>query len=131
MVRFLVRVAVSFLAALVAIVAADLLVPAFSVAGWWSYVVVAAVYAVVQSLVEPLMRTLFRRRARMFAGGAGIISAFVALGVTNLISGALRIESVVGWVVAAVLVWVIGAFGLLLLPGLFVRRRRRERLDEF
>ena len=131
MVRLLIRLAVWFLSALVAIIAADLLVPSFSVAGWWSYVVVAAIYAVVQSLLEPLLRPLLRRRVRILAWGAGIISAFVALGITNLISGALRIGSLTGWVVATVLVWLVGLVATLLLPALFVRRRRQERLREF
>ena len=45
MIRFLIRLVIWFLAAFIGIIAADLLLSGFSVSGWTSYVVVAAIYA--------------------------------------------------------------------------------------
>lgn len=127
MIRFLIRVAIYFAAAFIAIIVADAILSGFSVAGLWAYVVVALIYGVVQAILQPLIEQITRRSAPMFAGGVGIISAFVALGITNLISGALKIDSVTTWIAAAVLVWLAGALAAFVLPLIFVKRRVEER----
>ena len=129
MIRFLIRLVIWFLAALVGIIAADLLLSGFSVSGWTSYVVVAAIYAVIQSLIAPLMNQYTERNARMFMGGVGIFSTFVALFITNLISGALTINGIGTWILAAIIVWLFGAIAAFLLPFLLVKKVVNERRD--
>ena len=127
MIRFLLRLVVFFLAALVGIVGADLLLSGFSVSGFISYVWVALVFAVLQALLQPLMGRYARRRAPMLTGGIGILSAAVALLLTNLVSGALTIDGVGSWIAAAVLVWLFGALAAFLLPFLIIRDRVKDR----
>ena len=129
MIRFLIRLVIWFLAALVGIIAADLFLSGFSVSGWTSYVVVAAIYAVIQSLIAPLMNQYTARNARMFMGGVGIFSTFVALFITNLISGALTINGIGTWILAAIIVWLFGAIAAFLLPFLLVKKVVNERRD--
>ncbi len=130
MIRFLIRTAIYFVAAFIAIIVADIVLAGFSVAGWWSYVVVALIYGVVQAVLEPFLHQVMRRSAPMFVGGVGIVSAFVALGVTNLISGALTIDGVTTWLAAAVIVWLAGAVAAFILPLIFVKNRVQERRAE-
>lgn len=130
MIRFLIRTAIYFVAAFIAIIVADIVLSGFSVAGWWSYVVVALIYGVVQAVLEPFLHQVMRRSAPMFVGGVGIVAAFVALGVTNLISGALTIDGVTTWLAAAVIVWLAGAVAAFILPLVFVKNRVQERRAE-
>lgn len=130
MVRFLIRTAIFFAAAFIAIIVADLVLPGFSVSGVTSYVIVALVYGVIQGLMEPFFHQVTKRSAPMFTGGVGIITAFVALGVTNLIAGALTIDSFTSWLAAAVIVWLVGAVAAFLLPFVFVKNRVQERRSE-
>lgn len=130
MIRFLIRTAIYFVAAFIAIIVADIVLAGFSVAGWWSYVVVALIYGVVQAVLEPFLHQVMRRSAPMFVGGVGIVSAFVALGVTNLISGALTIDGITTWLAAAVIVWLAGAVAAFILPLIFVKNRVQERRAE-
>ena len=130
MIRFLIRTAIYFAAAFIAIIVADLVLSGFSVAGLWSYIVVALIYGVIQAILEPFIHQVTKRNAPMFTGGVGIISAFVALGVTNLIAGALTIDSFTTWLAAAVVVWLVGAVAAFLLPFIFIKNRVEERRSE-
>jgi len=127
MIRFLIRLVIWFLAAFIGIIAADVILSGFSVSGWTSYVVVAAIYAVIQSLIAPLMNQYTERNAKMFMGGVGIFSTLIALIVTNLISGALTINGIGTWIAAAIIVWLFGALAAWILPFFIVKRAVQER----
>lgn len=127
MIRFLIRTAIFFAAAFIGIIVADLVLSGFTVANVWSYVTVALIYGVIQAVISPLIGQATERNAGAFTGGVGIISAFVALGVTNLISGALTIDGLGTWLAAAVLVWLAGAIAAFVLPLIFVKNRVEER----
>jgi uncharacterized membrane protein YvlD (DUF360 family) len=127
MIRFLIRLVIWFAAAFVGIVAADILLSGFSVSGWTSYVIVAAIFAVIQSLIAPMMNQYTERNAKMFMGGVGIFSTLIALIITNLISGALSISGLGTWVAAAIIVWLFGAVAAWILPFLLVKKVVNER----
>ena len=127
MIRFLIRLVIWFLAAFIGIIAADVILSGFSVSGWTSYVVVAAIYAIIQSLIAPMMNQYTERNAKMFMGGVGIFSTLIALIVTNLISGALTISGIGTWIAAAIIVWLFGALAAWILPFFIVKRAVQER----
>jgi hypothetical protein len=127
MIRFLIRLVIWFAAAFIGIIAADIILSGFTVSGWTSYVVVAAVYAVIQAVIAPMMNQYTERNAKMFMGGVGIFSTLVALVVTNLISGALSISGIGTWVAAAVIVWLFGALAAWILPFFLVKKVVEER----
>jgi hypothetical protein len=129
MIRFLLRLLIWFLAALIGIIAADIILPGFHVSGVLSYIYVAGIFAIVQSVLTPFLDGYTRRRARMFSGGIGIVSAAIALLVTNLISGALSIDSIGSWLVAALIVWVFGAIAAFLLPFILIKNVAENRRD--
>ena len=129
MIRFLLRMLIWFLAAFIGIMAADLFLPGFHVSGVLSYFDGARIFAAVQSVLTPFLDGFTRRRARMFSGGIGIVSAAIALGVTNLISGALSIDGVGTWLAAALIVWVFGALAAFLLPFVIIKRAVDDRRD--
>lgn len=127
MIRFLIRTAIFFASAFVGIVAADLLLPGFSVTGWISYVWVAIVFALVQALISPMLGGLARRKAAVFSSGIGLVSTLVALVVTSLVTGSLVVDGVGNWVLAALVVWLFGAIAAFLLPFVLVKRAVQER----
>lgn len=127
MIRFLIRTAIFFASAFVGIVAADLILPGFSVTGWTSYLWVAIVFALVQALVSPLLGRLAQRRAAVFTSGIGLVSTLVALVVTAVVTGSLSVDGLGTWVVAALVVWLFGAIAAFVLPFLVVKRAVQER----
>ena len=129
MIRFLIRLVIWFAAAFIGIVAADIFLSGFSVSGWTSYVIVAAIFAIIQSLIAPMMNQYTERNAKMFLGGVGIFSTLIALIITNLISGALTISGLGTWILAALIVWIFGALAAWILPFLLVKKVVNERRD--
>ena len=89
MIRFLIRTVIYFVSALIGIIAADLILSGSTVSGWTSYVVVAIVFALIQAILSPLLGQMAERNASAFMGGIGLISAFVALFITNLLLNSL------------------------------------------
>ena len=130
MIRFLIRTAVYFVSALIGIIAADVILPGFSVSGFTSYVTVAIIFALIQALVSPLLGQMARRNASAFMGGIGLISTFVALFVTNLIvADSLTIDGAGTWIAAAVIVWLFGALAAWILPFFVLKKAVNERRD--
>jgi uncharacterized membrane protein YvlD (DUF360 family) len=125
-IRFLIRTAIFFLAALVGLLVADLLLSGFSL-DVSSYISVAIIFALIQAIVAPLMGKLVQRNAEAFTGGVGLVSAFVALLVTDLLSSGLTIEGASTWLMATLLVWLGGALAAFLLPYVFLKGRIEER----
>lgn len=126
MIRFLINLVVYFVSALVGIIVADLVFPGFSVKVGFSYVVVAAIFAVIQAILSPMVRSLTERRASAFMGGVGLLSTFVALFLTSLISGYFDIDGIGTWFGATVVVWLFAAIAAFILPFLLVKRAVKE-----
>ncbi len=126
MIRFLINLVVYFVSALVGIIVADLIFSGFSVKVGLSYFVVAAIFALIQAILSPLVRSLTERKASAFMGGVGLLSTFVALFLTSLISGNFDIDGIGTWFGATVVVWLFGAIAAFILPFLLVKRVVKE-----
>lgn len=107
MVRNLLNLAIFLATAAIALLITSLLVPGFRVHPG-GFIVAILVFAVVQALVEWLVRSLFHRAAPTIAGIAGLISTFLALWIASLFGG-VSFDGVGGWIIATVIVWVITA----------------------
>ena len=126
MIRFLFNLVVYFVSALVGIIVADLIFPGFSVNVGFSYFVVAAIIALIQANQSPLVRSLTERKAGAFMGGVGLISTFVSLLLTSLISGYFTIDGIGTWFGATVVVWLFGAIAAFILPFFLVKRAVKD-----
>ena len=129
MIRFLIRMAIYFLSAFIGIIAADAILSGFSVSGWTSYVVVAIIFALIQAVLSPLIGQTAERSAPAFMGGIGLVSTFVALAITSLISGSLTVDGFTTWIAATVIIWLFGAIAAFILPLLLVKKVVNERRD--
>lgn len=132
MVMFLIRALIFVVSAAVGLIAADLILPDFTIdwRDWWGFVLVIVIFAVLQSVLAPWLATVARRNAPAFLGGIGIVSTFVALLVVVLIPGAgLSISGIVTWILAPVIVWIVTAVATWLLPALFIKKKVEERRD--
>lgn len=123
--------AVLYLAsAALGLIVADLLLDGFRIQWdrWWGFVVCIVVFAIVQSILAPIASRLADRYAPVLMGGIGIISTLVALVVVVLLPiGGLRIVDASGWLLGALIVWIITALGSVLLPRLFLRKPEDDR----
>jgi hypothetical protein len=117
------------------LIAADLLLDGFQIewSKWWGFVLCILIFALLQSILSPWISKIADRYAPVLLGGIGIFSTLVALIIVVLLPiGGLRIVDVTGWLLGAVIVWLITALGTVLLPLIFLKRRvgdAREKRD--
>lgn len=126
MITFLFRSLMYVVSAGIGLIVADLLLDGFQIQWdrWWGFVVCILIFALLQSILSPWASKLADRYAPVLMGGIGIFSTLIALIVVVLLPiGGLRIVDVTGWLLGAVIVWLITALGSLLLPLIFLKRR--------
>lgn len=123
MVRLLIKLAVFLGSAALGLLAAWLLLgDAFRISAL-GFVTAVVVFAVVQSLISPILEKLTRKYASALTGGVGVVSTFVALLVAAAFPGGLHIIGADTWVLATVIVWLVTAVGAWLLTMLLLKDR--------
>lgn len=125
MVRFLIRVAIFLVSAALGLLVSWWLLPGFDI-NWAGFVVAMLVFAIAQSILSPLISKLAARHAPAILGGVGLVSTFLALLLATVIADGLRIDGLLTWVLATLIVWLVTALGTWLLPLVFLKRRAGE-----
>lgn len=132
MITFLFRALMYVVSAGLGLIAADLLLDGFQIQWdkWWGFVVCIVIFAVLQSVLAPWVSKIADRYAPVLMGGIGIFSTLIALVVVVLLPiGGLRIVDVTGWLLGAVIVWLVTAVGSVLLPLIFLRKKVEKSRD--
>ncbi|KDA04820.1 membrane protein [Microbacterium sp. CH12i] len=130
MITLLFRTVVYLASAAIGLIVADLVLEGFQIQWdkWWGFVICIAIFAILQSILSPWIAKLADRYAPVLMGGIGIFSTLVALIVVVLLPiGGLRITDLAGWILGAVIVWIVTALGTILLPMIFLKREVKER----
>ncbi|MFK4760605.1 hypothetical protein ACI3KS_06690 [Microbacterium sp. ZW T5_45] len=130
MITFLIRSALYLASAGIGLIVADLLLDGFRIQWdrWWGFVICIVIFAVLQSVLAPVASKLADRYAPVLMGGIGIVSTLIALVIVVLLPiGGLRIVDATGWLLGAVIVWLVTAIGSALLPMLFLKRKPEQR----
>lgn len=130
MITLLFRTLIYLVSAGIGLIVADLVLPGFQIQWdkWWGFVICIVIFTILQSILSPWIAKLADRYAPVLMGGIGIFSTLVALIVVVLLPiGGLRIVDITGWLLGAVIVWLISAIGTVLLPLIFLKREVKER----
>ena len=124
MIRFLIRIAIFFGSALLALWVTDLLLEDFTLGYPQGLVVAAVIYALIQAILSPLIVKITAKNASALMGGVGIISTFIALWLTTIFTGdeGLNITGTTGWLLGTLLVWLITAIAGWVLPLIFLKK---------
>jgi hypothetical protein len=128
MVRFLIRAAIFLGTAALGLLIAWWLLPGFDI-DWAGFLVAMVVFAIAQSLLSPLITKLATRHAPEVLGGVGLVSTFLALLLATVIANGLRIDGLLTWVLATLIVWLVTALGTWLLSVALLKRRGGARRD--
>lgn len=119
--RFLIRLLISLLAGALGLIIAALILPRMDLNGS-GFLWALLIYAVTQALLLPFIVAQADRRDSMpLAAASGLISTFVALLITDMLSDGLQIEGLGTWFLATVIVWLVSLIGLVLIPFLLVK----------
>lgn len=95
------------------------------------FIVAVIVFAIAQSILAPFVFNVARQYASALLGGIGLVSTFLALWVSTLFTGGIRVEGL-GWVLAPLVIWLVTAIGGWLIIGVLLKRyfdnREREKI---
>lgn len=130
MFAFLIRAVTFIVSAALGLILADLLLEGFHIdwTDWWGFVLAVLIFALIQSVLAPLVSRITRRHAPALLGGIGILSTFVSIVIVVLIPGAgIGISQPLAWIVAPLIVWLVTAVATWLVPPLFIREDREDR----
>lgn len=70
-----------------------------------AFVVAVLIFTALFAVLEPLIQKQALKNAEALQGGSALITTFVALVITDLVSDGLSISGVATWLLATVIVW--------------------------
>jgi putative membrane protein len=121
MIRLLISAAIHLAANALGLLVADVVLDDMSVDAS-SFIMAVLIFTGVEVLAEPLFRQMAIRNVQALAGSVALISTFVGLVVTNIVSDGLSITGLGTWIAATVIVWLAALLAALLLPVFFVKK---------
>jgi uncharacterized membrane protein YvlD (DUF360 family) len=123
-VRLLVRIGLAVAANAVALLVAAALLEGVRLDAS-GFVVAVVIFSIASFLITPIVTWIVIRRARALIGVVALVSTFVVLLVTDLLSDGFSIEGATDWILAVLIVWVVNLAATLASRPLLRRERDR------
>ena len=121
MLVLLARTCLHLLANAVGLLAAVVILPDFSIDAL-SFIVVTIIFTVVEVVAGPLLISISLKNVPALTGGISLVTTFVGLLITNLVSDGMSISGVSTWVLATLIVWLAALIAEFVLPLIIFRK---------
>jgi putative membrane protein len=115
MFRLMATLALELAANAVGLIITAWLLPGFSIDAI-GFIIVVGLFTAAKFILGPLMFKLSFKYVRALNGGVALVTTFVGLWVTTLLSNHLVITGFTTWVLATLIVWLCGVLAAILLP---------------
>jgi len=115
--RFLAQTALLLLANAIALLVAAMFLPGFAINAR-GFIVAVGIFTASTVILEPLISRFARQSAPVLMGGIALVTTFVGLLVTTLLTRGLSITSIGTWVLATLIIWIATVVASLVLPRL-------------
>ena len=127
MIRLIVRTAIVLAGNAVGLIVASLVLDDFAINAT-GFIVALIIFTLAVALMTPFLASTFRRHRSGSAalGGVSLISTFVALVITDLLSDGLEISGIGTWIAATVIVWLGSLIAVFVLPYLGLKKYLQE-----
>jgi len=126
MVRTLIRIGLTLLGNALGLWVASLVLDDMHVSGT-AFVLAVVIFTVLIAILQPLVTKMAVKHAESLQGGSALITTFLALVITDLISDGLSISGAVTWILATVIVWLGSLLAGVLLPMIFLKDEAEDR----
>jgi hypothetical protein len=120
MVRFLINTGVQLAAAAVGLIVAAVLLDGISLTVG-GFLIAVVVFAVATAVLQPFVLKMAVKNAQAFMGASALVTTFLGLLITTLVSDSLTIDGASNWLVGTLVVWLATVLATLLIPFLLVR----------
>jgi len=121
MLVLLARTCLHLLANAVGLLAAVVILPDFSIDAL-SFIIVTIIFTVVEVVAGPLLISISLKNVPALTGGISLVTTFVGLLITNLVSDGMSISGVSTWVLATLIVWLAALIAEFVLPLIIFRK---------
>lgn len=125
MIRLLASLTLSLLANAVGLFMASLILDGFQISGV-SFIIAVAIFTIVEVIADPLITKIAINNVPALRGGIALVTTFVGLLITNIVSDGISVDGVSTWVLATLIVWLFGLIAMLVLP-LFVFKKTLQK----
>ncbi|MCB1014963.1 MAG: phage holin family protein [Acidimicrobiales bacterium] len=129
MLRLVASATVALLADALGLVVAALVVDGIHVAVL-GFVVAVVVFAVVDLLVQPLLRQVAFKQAPALLGSSALVATVASFVVTAALTDSLTVSGATAWVLGPLVVWIVALVAQLLLPFVIFKRTLARARDE-
>lgn len=126
MIRLFISLGLHLLGSALGLIIAALVLEDMSIDGV-SFVIAVLIFVGVRVVAEPLISSVAIKHMRSLLGSVALVSTFVGLLVTVLVSDGLDIDGAWTWVMATVVVWLVVLLAGIILPALFLKEAVQQR----
>lgn len=121
MIRLLARITLSILSNAFGLFMASVFVDGFSIDGI-SFVIAVAIFSLATLILGPLIMKIALQNANYLMGGIALVTTFVGLVITDIVSDGISINGLSSWIIATLVVWVFSVIGSVLLPMILFKK---------
>ena len=129
MLKFFARMALSLFANALALLVASVLLTGFAINGL-AFVVAVCIFTASTTILEPLITKIATQNAPYLLGGIALVTTFVGLLVTTIITDGLSIMGIGTWVMATLITWLATVVGSLILPRFLFKEVLGSKVNE-
>jgi putative membrane protein len=94
-----------------------------------SFIFAVAIFTIVEVIADPLITKLAITNLPALRGSVALVTTFVGLFITTLISNGIQINGLTTWILASLIVWLFALIASLVLP-LVVFKKTLTRIKE-
>ncbi len=126
MIRMLIRVAIALLGAAIGLIVAAAVLDDMTLDGA-AFLLAIIIFVVLTAVLEPLIEKIGDEHVSLIATFSSLITTFLALLITELVSDGLTIDGLVTWLLATLIVWACTALATWILLRMFIKNVRENR----
>lgn len=121
MIRFLISTAIALAASAIGLLVADWVLDDMSV-GMSGFIIAVAIFTVTTAIINPFIMKMAMKKAQALLGASALITTFVGLLVTKILSESLQINGLSTWLFATLVVWLASLLAAVFIPMILVKK---------
>lgn len=121
MLRLLASLVLNLLANAVGLLVASLILDGFNIEGF-AFVLAVLIFTIIEVIADPLLEKIANASVPALRGGVALVTTFVSLFITSLLSDGIQVDGAATWVLATLIVWLFSLIATLILPLLLFKK---------
>jgi hypothetical protein len=126
MIRLLIRIGIALLGAAIGLLIAAVVLDDMALNGA-AFVLAIVIFVVLTAVLQPFVERIGEEHVSIIGTFSSLITTFLALLITDLVSDGLTISGAVTWVLATLIVWASTALATWILVRMFIKDLRENR----